>query len=110
MKIKITETGKTEELTAIDPKTGLDLAPRLTSGDSAINHSNNRYWCSQETFNEWHDFLIRFQKAEDRYHKIREAIDDEYALVSHVEAFTGVDMENYPEALMLALDVWEDKN
>lgn len=110
MKIKIKETGKTEELIVIDPKTGIDIAYRLTSSDPDINHDSNDQWCSQETFNRWHNFLIRFQKAADRYHKIREALDDEFALVNHVEAFTGVDLENYPEALMLALDVWEKKN
>lgn len=110
MQVKIKETGNVEELEIIDPKTGLDWAADMTGNDENFEYDEDEgvRVCDQETFDWWHDLIQRYQKADNRLHEIRESQDDDQALYNHIDTFTGVDLENYPEALHQALDAWEE--
>jgi hypothetical protein len=110
MKVKIKETGKIEDLEIIDPKTGLDWAADMTGDDPNIDYDGDDWVCDQDTFDWWHDVMTRYQKADDRFHEIRESLDDDQDLYKHLDSFLGVDVENYPEALNQGLDAWEKHN
>lgn len=110
MEIKIKETNEITELTIIDPKTGCDWAADLTGNDDNIEFDGDYKVCDQETFDWWSDLIERYQAADNRKHEIIQQETEDYeGLLEHLHHCTGYDLENYPEALMDALDEWENK-
>jgi hypothetical protein len=87
MKVQIKETGKFEELTTIDPKTGIDYSGDLIGNhggfmDDQFELSENKdfHICDQETYEWWNKVLndieelaIRSQELEEEHG--REAVD-----------------------------------
>ena len=109
MEIRIKETGEIEELTIIDPKTGIDWSEDLVGDDDNITFDGDHIMCDQETYDWWTDLIERYQAADNRLHEIRTGMDNDARerLGEFLEQIAGCDLENYPEVLEDMLDRWE---
>ena len=109
MEIRIKETWEIEELTIIDPKTGIDWAADLVGDDDNITFDDDHIMCDQETYDWWTDLIERYQAADNRLHEIRTGMDNDARerLGEFLEQIAGCDIENYPEVLEDMLDRFE---
>jgi hypothetical protein len=108
MDVTIIETGAQEELSIIDPKTGIAWTKDLLGNYDALpdfDEETGTYKMSQEDFNWWSDLIDRYQAADDRFHELLKHIDnDRYDELLEAAQGIDVDLENYPEALQAVCD------
>lgn len=100
MDITITETGATEELTIIDPESGVNWINDLMGNHGALpeyNDEDNTYHMIQEDFDWWDNLVKEYQTADNRYQELLNSLngDDYDRLLAEVQDL-GCDLEDYP--------------
>lgn len=103
MKIRIIETNKTEELTIIDPQSGVNWISDLMGNHGALpeyDEDNDMFVMSQEDYDWWHDLTTELEKAEYRCHELREELVGQ-AREDFEEDIRNIatDLEDLPKAL-----------
>jgi hypothetical protein len=115
MKVRIIETGKDEELSIIDPKTGMDWINDLMGNHDALpeyDEEADRHLMNQEDLDWWADLVERYQTADDRLYEIIMGIEDEWRILqSFMDDVHSIncDLENYPERLNQVCDEFENE-
>ena len=69
--IQIKENGKVEEITVIDPKTGLDWAADLIGNTDPVIvgfNSDDNMIMGQEEFDWWSDYCEKYEQADNLVH------------------------------------------
>lgn len=113
MKIKIIETNEIKTINLIDPKTNVNWANDLLGNHDALNvfDEDGMAMMIQEDFEWWVDLVDRYQAAENRSYEIWANLNgpDQLAFEDRINHITGIDLENYPEAVEGFCDEWEGK-
>lgn len=100
MKIRIIETGKTEELSIIDPKSGTNWINDLMGNHGALpeyDDEDDCYLMQQESFEWWDKLVDDYQAADNRRHNLLQRLDEEKRdkFVAEITD-TDVDLEDLP--------------
>lgn len=111
MEITIKETGETEELELIDPKTGCSWIMDLLGNHNAdMDHDedNDIYTMDQKEFDWWDSLIDRYQAADDKSHEMLSELTGEAweSLTEAIQNVDGSDLEDYPERLTETLEEW----
>jgi hypothetical protein len=112
MEIRINETKQIKYLSITDPKTGCDWTVDLIGshgGEFDYDYDDNIYTMDQDNFNWWEDLIERYQSADNKYHEIKTTHikgDELEAFIFDSRIPNSVELENYPEALIEAINVW----
>lgn len=104
--VKIIETGATQSLAILDPKTGLDYSGDLLGnydGYDGYDEDSEMPTMTQETYNWWADLLGRLESAEYAAYEYRRSIDDQQDFDDLLSQHTNCDLENIPEAIISAI-------
>jgi len=112
MKIRILETGEIEELSLIDPKSGVDWIRDLMGNHDAvplIDEKTDEYCMDQENFDWWDNLITSYQVADNRYHGLKQSLDGEAynRLVEEYETI-DVDLEDFPTVLDEVCDQFDN--
>lgn len=102
IKIKIKETGEREELTIIDPKSGLSWVSDLMGNHDAkmvYDEDEGIYIMEKEEFDWWGDLIKRYQKADNFKHQVFEDCEDAEKFYNAIAEAGDGDLEDYPERL-----------
>lgn len=108
MEIIITETGEKEELTLIDPKSGVNWINDLMGNHDALPDRNDEgyHLMDQENYDWWADLVTRYQAADNKYHDLLNSLTgDDYDALLDAGQNINVDLENHPEALNAICDI-----
>jgi len=114
--IKITETGKIETLSLIDPKSGCDwISDMLGNHDALVFNDDGTgdasYIMTQSDYDWWSDLVERYQAADDRYHELLDDADDRDALLDAMSSEPGdYDLEHQPEIMQQVCDRFDTNN
>ena len=106
MIIIITETGKREELTLIDRKTGQDMAADIIGNSGTdLDFVDNAYRMSQDDYLWWSDYLDMIARYNDQLDALREqygtAVDD---IISRPELSLSDDYTAHEQELQALVD------
>lgn len=110
MKIIIEETGKEENLSIVDPKTGVDYTQDFLGSNGALHdgqftwdEDHDAYVCDQETFDWWSAVVTANQALDDRiYDLVQEHGSEKVYEVIH--AAGSDDLEYHAANVNQALD------
>jgi len=112
MKVRINETGEINDLSIIDPKSGVNWINDLMGNHGALpdyDDDNGIYPMSRDDFEWWADFCKDLQTAEDRAHEIRRTIDNsKYEDFLHALGDFSGDLEDNPAHIQAVCDEYED--
>lgn len=111
MKVKIKETGKSEDLSLI-AESGICWAQdlignhgALTDGQFDYDEEIGEYLCSQDTYDWWRDYLTAQQKADDRVAALKKEHGSDAVFEVLSAANVGYnDLVDQPGAIMAALN------
>lgn len=108
MQVRITETGLIEDLSIIDPASGLDWSGDCigNAADPCIKYDaeTEMHQCDQATYDWWSDYLARQQAADNRVHALIEQHGSEVINPIIQDAVGGLDIDDMPQAIHAALD------
>ena len=111
MDIKIIETGETEELTLVDPKSGVNWINDLMGNHGVLPSCNDEgvYLMSQDDYDWWADLTTQYQNADNRYHDLLTGLNgDTYDALLDDAQNINVDLEHFPYALNNVCDEYEE--
>lgn len=110
MDIIIRESQKTEELSIIDPRTGVNYISDFvgntgahTDGQFEWDEDKDAYICDQDTFDWWSKVVDDNQKLEDRIYQLREEHGHDAVEQAIGDAF-DCDLEDHARAVNQVLD------
>ena len=111
MIIIITETGKREELTLIDRKTGQDMsADIIGNSGTELDFVDNAYRMSQDDYLWWSDYLDMTARYNDQLDALREqygtAVDD---IITRPELSLSDDYTAHEQELQALVDAIRDE-
>lgn len=114
MEIIINETGKREELTIIDRKTGQDMAADIIGNSGAVGDyitiEDGVYSMSAENCQWWSDYLDMLSRYNERLDDLREqygpAVDD---IISRPELWLGEDYNQHEQELQAQINAVLDE-
>lgn len=114
MEIIINETGKREELTIIDRKTGQDMAADIIGNSGAVGDyitiEGGVYSMSAENYQWWSDYLDMLSRYNERLDDLREqygpAVDD---IISRPELWLGEDYNQHEQELQAQINAVLDE-
>lgn len=114
MDIIINETGKREELTIIDRKTGQDMAADIVGNSGAVGDyitiEDGVYSMSAENYQWWSDYLDMLSRYNERLDDLREqygpAVDD---IISRPELWLGEDYNQHEQELQAQINAVLDE-
>jgi len=112
MNITINETGEKDELSIIDPQSGIEWTTDLLGNHNALpdyNDETDSYHMSKEDFDWWKDLIGRYQEADDRYHELYQSLPEENAeFLADAVREINCDLENFPEFLQLVCNDYDE--
>ena len=110
MKIIIKETSAVQELSIIDPKSGVDYIGDFIGNTGALfdgqfewDYDLDAYVCTQETFDWWDTVVTDNQLLDDRIHDLIQEHDLE-TVYKVVYAADTIDLEDHAASVNQALD------
>jgi hypothetical protein len=110
MLVRITETGATESLSIIDPRSGCDWvidyignAGAFEDGQFRRSKVDDEMECDQDTFDWWQNQIERQQAADYRIHALCDEHGSERVYAALHDAYSG-EFESEPDEAMAALD------
>ena len=114
MKIIINETGKREELTLIDTKTGQDMAGDIIGNSGAVGDyitiKDGVYCMSAENYQWWSNYLDMLSRYNERLDDLREqygpAVDD---IISRPELWLSEDYNQHEQELQAQINALRDE-
>ena len=114
MEIIINETGKREELTIIDRKTGQDMAADIIGNSGAVGDyitiENGVYSTSAENYQWWSNYLDMLSRYNEQLDDLREqygpAVDD---IISRPELWLGEDYNQHEQELQAQINAVLDE-
>lgn len=111
MDVIINETGKREELTLIDAKTGQDMSGDIIGNSGAVgdyiayDDAEGCYRMSQEDYQWWADYLSMTARYNDQLNELRDkygpAVDD---IIARPELWLGEDYTQHEHELQVQID------
>lgn len=116
MDIKIIETGETEELNIIDPKSGANWINDLMGNHDALpeleededGYETGYHLMTQEDFDWWKNLTEEYQKADNRFNELLKTVsNDKYEELQSDAHNINVDLEDFPAALNNVCDYYD---
>lgn len=112
MKFVINETGKHEELSIIDTKTGMDWINDLIGNSGAVGQyieyddAEDAYRINQEDFDWWSEYIAMYERYQEELDSLKaqygsDAVDD---IISRSELWLGNDYNEHERELQAQID------
>lgn len=112
MKFIINETGKHEELSIIDTKTGMDWSNDLIGNSGAVGQyieyddAEDAYRITQEDFDWWSEYIAMYERYQEELDSLKaqygsDAVDD---IISRSELWLGNDYNEHERELQAQID------
>ena len=111
MDIKIIETGAIEELSIIDPKSGVDWINDLMGNHDCLPEIDDDGYglMSQAEYDWWRNLTTEYQAADYRYHDLLSNLDEDASARLFEDAnHINTDLEGYPCALQMICDDYDN--
>lgn len=112
MKFIINETGKHEELSIIDTKTGMDWSNDLIGNSGAVGQYieyddvEDAYRINQEDFDWWSEYIAMYERYQEELDSLKaqygsDAVDD---IISRSDLWLGNDYNEHERELQAQID------
>jgi hypothetical protein len=110
MLVRITDTGATESLSIIDPRSGCDYvidyignAGAFEDGQFSRSNEDDEMECDQDTFDWWQNQIARQQAVDNRIDELCNEHGSDRVYAALHDAYSG-EFESEPDEAMAALD------
>jgi len=112
MRFIIKETRELEELSIIDPRTGINWVSDLMGNHGVfldLPEEEGVYIIPEEDFDWWRNLLAKYEEADNRYYDLYTSLPEDEA-ASLQDAVTNIsgDLEDYPGHMNECCDEFEN--